>query len=200
MNQQPKLQKNNPVRLIIGLGNPGFEYAGTRHNVGCMAVNAAVQTLGLQLKSRLFSPYSRAEHTGSEASIVFIIPKTYMNLSGRAVSAAIKRYKTTAEEVIVICDNLDLPPGAVRMKLKGSSGGQRGLKNIIDKVGTTRFARVFVGIGRPDQGETVVNHVLGKPEGHEADFIASAVDRLANILSHFGHLDLVRLQGMVNDV
>ena len=144
-----------------------------------MVVDALAQRLGVLLKKKLFRSYSSAQGMHDGRSLILVKPLSFMNNSGRAVREAMRATGCALSEMLVVCDSLDLPPGTLRLKLKGSSGGQKGLQSIIDSLGAEDFMRIWIGIGRPDRKEQVVDHVLGAPRRREEELIASAVDKAA---------------------
>jgi PTH1 family peptidyl-tRNA hydrolase len=144
-----------------------------------MVVDALAHRLGVSLKKRIFRPYSTGIGMHEGRSLHLVKPLSFMNNSGRAVRGALREIHGVASEMLVVCDSLDLPPGTVRLKLKGSSGGQKGLQSIIQSLGTEDFMRLSIGIGRPNQKEQVIDHVLGSPRRNEMELIASAVEKAA---------------------
>ncbi|TAK35305.1 MAG: aminoacyl-tRNA hydrolase [Chloroflexota bacterium] len=142
----------NSEWLIVGLGNPGPRYAGNRHNAGFQVVDllAAKHRIGLSRKVG-FSIVGEGEIAGH--SVVLAEPQTFMNESGKAVAALLRKYGRGPRELIVIHDDLDLPLGRIRIRENGSAGGQKGVKSIIEHVGTQEFVRVRIGIGRPGDAE-----------------------------------------------
>jgi peptidyl-tRNA hydrolase, PTH1 family len=136
------------MKLVVGLGNPGPKYAGTRHNVGFdvldrLADAAPGSTVWTKFEAEL------CDITLGPEKVLLAAPQTYMNLSGRAVRGVMDFYKLTPEDLLVVCDDLNLEPGRVRLRPSGSAGGQKGLQNIIQHLGTQDFARLRIGIGRP---------------------------------------------------
>lgn len=147
------------MRIIIGLGNPGREYEKTKHNVGFMAVDELASSLGIEMRKNKFQAlYGEASVKGEK--IVLVKPMTYMNLSGQSVRQVLDWYKPSLEEWAVAFDDMDLPVGNIRLREKGSSGGHNGIKSIIANLGAQEFLRVKIGVGRPEAGVTVVDHVL----------------------------------------
>jgi len=144
-----------------------------------MVVDALAQRLGVSLKKKLFRSYSTAKGTHEGRSVILVKPLSFMNNSGRAVREVLRETGSALSEMLVVCDSLDLSPGTLRLKLKGSSGGQKGLQSIIHSLGAEDFMRLSIGIGRPDHKEQVIDHVLGSPRPHEEDLIASAVQNAA---------------------
>lgn len=155
-------------RLVTGLGNPGGKYEGTRHNIGFMVMDRLVSARG-----EVWAAERRWECVVARSgSTTWIKPSTYMNLSGRAVSAVCRFYKIPPEEILVICDDVDLPLGRIRFRAQGSAGGHNGLKSIIAELGTDAFPRLKVGIGRAeDTRRDVVDHVLGRFEPGEQEIL-----------------------------
>jgi PTH1 family peptidyl-tRNA hydrolase len=164
---------------VVGLGNPGERYAGTRHNVGFMVVDALAERLGVSFRKKLFHSYLIGKGAHAGTPLYLLKPLTFMNDSGRAVRDALRETGGSPEELAVVCDSLDLSPGSMRFKLKGSSAGQKGLQSIITALGTDGFMRLVIGIGRPTHKGQVVGHVLSAPRGDEEDLISQAVERAA---------------------
>ena len=165
--------------LIVGLGNPGKEYEKTRHNMGFMAIDRLCDQINVDVDREDFKGvYARFKYQGED---IFILkPYTYMNLSGQSVKAIMQYFKIPVEDLIVVYDDLALPPGKIRMRPSGSSGGQKGIQNIIDLLGTNNIKRIRVGIGEPKFN--TVDYVLGKPQGDEAILIDQAIDKAVNAL------------------
>jgi PTH1 family peptidyl-tRNA hydrolase len=164
------------MRLVVGLGNPGREYEATRHNAGFWWVENLVDAQGLSLKmeSRFFGRLGRA--TGSGRDCWLLLPQTYMNRSGQAVGALAGFYKIAPEEILVVHDELDLPPGVARLKQGGGVAGHNGLKDIAARLGQG-FWRLRIGIGHPGDRAAVVNYVLHPPREEEAQLISDAITR-----------------------
>ncbi|MEG6520655.1 aminoacyl-tRNA hydrolase [Desulfotomaculum sp. 1211_IL3151] len=161
------------MKLIVGLGNPGGEYAQTRHNVGFMVVDELAASLGVRAEKKQHKALLGQVNIGPE-KVILAKPQTFMNLSGQSVVALMNWYKLALEDLLVIVDDMDLPPGTLRIRKNGSAGGQRGLQNIIELLGTQDFARMRVGIGRSAYGS--VGHVLGKISEEEAKSIGPAIE------------------------
>lgn len=170
-----------PIRLIVGLGNPGKEYAETRHNAGFWFVEALARKANAVLKSesRFHALAARAELAGHDAWL--LMPQTYMNVSGLAVQAVVSYYKIAPSEMIVVHDELDLPPGTARLKLGGGAGGHNGLKDIIAHLGQ-EFWRLRVGIGHPGERDQVSDYVLHRPGADDAAAIQAALDKSLTVL------------------
>lgn len=148
--------------LIVGLGNPGDEYRGTRHNAGAMVVDrfAANRCSGWRKERKFFSELATGECGGRK--VVCVKPLTFMNLSGEAVLAVSRFYRIPAEQVMVVADDADLPLGAIRMRPSGGTGGHNGLSSVIQHLGTQDFPRQRIGVARPAQAvRDIASHVLG---------------------------------------
>jgi len=164
------------VKLIVGLGNPGREYAATRHNAGAWWVSRLADQLGVPLKAdvKFHGLCARIGQGDSESWL--LNPQTYMNASGRAVVALCRFYRIQPEQMLVVHDELDLPPGVSRLKLDGGLGGHNGLKDIVAHLGTREFWRLRIGIGHPGEKHAVVNYVLQPPRKEEAALIDTAIN------------------------
>lgn len=172
----------NPVRLIVGLGNPGTEYEHTRHNAGAWFVErlAAMSSCQLNLQKKFHGATCKANFDGHECHL--LTPTTYMNLSGQAVLALMNFYKIPAENILVAHDDLDLPIGTVKLKIGGGHGGHNGLRDIITRISSREFARLRIGIGHPGSKDRVTNHVLSKAKKAEQDQINLAIDNAIRVL------------------
>lgn len=162
-------------RLVVGLGNPGPEYAATRHNAGFWLAERLACQLNVML-SREARFHGFAGH-GREQGLWLLLPQTYMNRSGQAVAALARFYRIPAAEILVLHDELDIPPGALRLKFGGGLGGHNGLKDIAAHCGTQDFWRLRIGIGHPGDRNEVVNYVLKPPRQEEQTEIETALDR-----------------------
>lgn len=164
-----------PEWLVVGLGNPGPEYKGTRHNVGFELIDRLAERNKIKL--------DRSKHqarlgvgTLFETSVVLVKPLTFMNLSGRAVAPLMREYGLKPDRVLVIADDTDLPPGRVRLRAEGSAGGHNGHKSLIQTLGTQTYPRLKIGIGRTSKDETI-DHVLGPFHPDERPDIDAAFKR-----------------------
>lgn len=167
--------------LIVGLGNPGIEYAGTRHNVGFMAADALAQAYHFGAFRDKFDGLVAEGRIGSE-KVYLLKPQTYMNLSGNAVVKAAHFYKILPENIIVIHDDMDLPAGKIKAKLGGGAGGHNGLKSI-DAAVTPGYNRIRIGVGHPQgSGEAVVNHVLSRFGKAEAELLADNIETVVKTI------------------
>ena len=170
------------LRLIVGLGNPGPEHARTRHNAGFWFVDALAERLGgrFGLESKLFGETCKV-HVGGEA-VWLLKPATFMNLSGKSVTAALRYWKIEPEQALLAHDELDLPPGAARLKFDGGHGGQNGLRDTIRLLGHARFHRLRIGIGHPGHKDRVTPWVLGRPGQADEACILRAIDDAIDVL------------------
>lgn len=170
-------------RLIIGLGNPGRDNAHNRHNVGFWLVNRLARRYGIPLNTRTrLATIGEGRIEGREALLAK--PRTYLNRSGEAAAALARRYSARQEEILIICDSLDLPVGTLRIRPKGGHGGHNGLRSIVSRLGTSDFPRIRIGIGRPlVRGEpsydpaVIAEYVLGDPPPEERAALDKAVAR-----------------------
>lgn len=165
------------IRLVVGLGNPGAEYARTRHNAGFWFCERLANALGVSLarEARFHGCVGKARRPDGE--LWFLLPLTYMNRSGQAVQALAQFYHLRPSEMLVVHDELDLPPGALRLKFGGGLGGHNGLKDITSHLGTQDYWRLRIGIGHPGDKNEVVGYVLKPPRREEAEAIDVALER-----------------------
>jgi PTH1 family peptidyl-tRNA hydrolase len=169
------------IRLIVGLGNPGREYESTRHNVGFQWVDelAREQELNFKSEAKFHGLTARGQLHGHE--VMLLKPQTFMNVSGRSVVALALFYKILPNEILVVHDELDLPPGLARLKMGGGHGGHNGLKDIIAHLGSRDFWRLRIGIGHPGDRAEVVNYVLKAPRKEEQFLIDEAMQRAQGV-------------------
>ena len=161
--------------LIVGLGNPGKKYARTRHNVGTDAIELLAQRLNVSLKVGRDRAQIAETRIGDEA-VVLVIPTTWMNESGEAVGPLARRYKIPAANIIIIHDELDLEPGAVKLKMGGGLAGHNGLKSVSQHIGTNDYARVRIGVGKPTSKDQGADHVLSSIPPAERKILDIAVE------------------------
>jgi PTH1 family peptidyl-tRNA hydrolase len=171
----------NAIRLIVGLGNPGHEYEATRHNVGFLWVDELAREQKLNFKSEAKFHGLTARGQLHEHELLLLKPQTFMNVSGRSVVALALFYKILPNQILVVHDELDLPPGSAKLKLGGGHGGHNGLKDIIAQLGSKDFWRLRVGIGHPGDRAEVVNYVLQAPRKEEQVLIDEAMQRAQNV-------------------
>jgi PTH1 family peptidyl-tRNA hydrolase len=169
------------IKLIVGLGNPGREYEATRHNAGFWWVEefARQQGAGFRAENKFHGLVARATQHGHEVHL--LMPQTFMNVSGRAVVALALYFKILPDEILVVHDELDLPPGSAKLKLGGGHGGHNGLKDIIAHLGTKDFWRLRIGIGHPGERGEVSNFVLNPPRKEEQVLIDEAMARAQDV-------------------
>lgn len=160
--------------LVVGLGNPGPRYAATRHNVGFRVVEALSDGAGVALKRRRIGRYAIARVPAGGGSAFLAEPLTMMNRSGEVLAALLRYSGCTLQQLLVICDSIDLPVGAVRLKQSGSAGGHKGLFSITAAAGGGGFPRLWIGVGRPADGVEVISHVLGTPNAEDRQRIGAA--------------------------
>jgi len=169
------------IKLIVGLGNPGREYDGTRHNAGFWWVDefARAHQFAFKAESKFHGLTARGAVHGRE--LFLLKPQTFMNVSGRAVVAQAHFYKIAPQQILVVHDELDLPPGSAKLKLGGGHGGHNGLKDIIAHLGTRDFWRLRFGIGHPGERADVSDYVLNAPHREEAELIEHAMQRAQDV-------------------
>jgi len=164
------------IALVAGLGNPGPRYEATRHNAGFWFVEALARRAGVVLREepRFHALLARAEVDGHDLRL--LEPLTYMNRSGEAVAAVARFYRYAPERILVVHDDLDLPPGAVRLKRQGGHGGHNGLRDIMAHLGSDRFLRLRLGIGHPGPGADVTAWVLSRPGPEDRAALEAAIE------------------------
>ena len=170
------------IRLIVGLGNPGTKYERTRHNAGYWWVDAIAdrKRAGWSKESKFSGWVVKVEEGGRD--ITLLKPATYMNESGRSVSALLRFFRIDPADMLVVHDELDLPPGTVRLKKGGGTGGHNGLNDISDALGTKDFWRLRIGIGHPGHRDLVADYVLEKARREEQEVIDPALERSLDLL------------------
>ena len=180
---QKGTEPSGPVEyLIVGLGNPGAQYEGTRHNAGFMALDAVAEKAGVKLDRLKFKGLC-AQAVVAGKKVLLLKPSTFMNLSGQSVTEAMRFYKLPPEHVIVVYDDISFAPGKLRIRLKGSDGGQNGMKNIIYLSGSDAFPRIKLGTGdRPDRRYDLADWVLSRFSESERKLFDSAVENACDAL------------------
>ena len=167
------------LSLAVGLGNPGQRYARTRHNVGFLVIDTLASRLSAnQWRARFEAECSMVQM--NQTCLVLVKPMTFMNLSGRAVRQLVTWYRAPLDRLLVIYDDVDLPFGALRVRLGGSSGGHHGVESIITALGSGQFARLRIGIGRPSDGRDVTEHVLSRFSEEEEAVLGDILDTAAD--------------------
>lgn len=175
------------MNLIVGLGNPGLKYRNTRHNAGFAAIDALAEKAGLRFNKKRFQGVV-AEGKIAGKSVLLLKPHTYMNLSGEAVAEAMRFYKLTPQELLVIYDDIDLDLGRLRIKAEGSAGSHNGMRSIVARVGSEKFPRLRIGIGKPKPPMDLAAFVLQKLKAEQKKaFLANserAAEAALEILKH----------------
>lgn len=161
------------MKLIVGLGNPGSCYAGTRHNVGYATVDLLTES---PHATRFHSRFQAqiAELREDAEKVLLVKPETFMNLSGRCVREVLDYYQVPREDLLVVCDDINLPLGKLRFRARGTHGGHNGLRDVQNHLGTTEYSRLRIGVGSPDEGD-LVDHVLGRFSPTERAIMDDAV-------------------------
>lgn len=185
------------MKLIVGLGNPGKEYEHTRHNVGFMFISKVVQELNGKFSLSKQWKCEAAEMLIQNEKILFIKPQTFMNLSGEAVLLTKQFYKIDIKDILVIYDDLDLDTGRIRIRSHGSSGGHRGMQNIIDLLGTNEIKRVKIGISKVDSSKTI-QHVLGEFSKEENRLLEQAIFKAKDIIMDFIQIPFEQVMNRYN--
>ena len=171
---------SNVTWLVVGLGNPGDRYENTRHNVGFEVMDELGERGNFPIRKLKHKALTQTAEIGGQRVLV-MKPNTFMNLSGEAVIDAANFYKVPADHVLVVCDEISLPLGKIRIRRSGSAGGHNGLRNIISHLGTDQFPRVKVGVGgKPNPDYDMADWVLGKFQGEDKTVIQAAVERAAD--------------------
>ena len=167
--------------LIVGLGNPDTEYDNTRHNMGFNAINGISKKYNIKLKKNKFQGlFEIGEIEGQK--VIIVKPQTYMNLSGNCVKEIVDFYKIEKENIIIIYDDMDIEPGKIKIRKKGSSGGHNGIKSIIQMLGTDQFSRIRIGIGKPEHKGDEINYVIGPIHNEEKKLLMQGVEKAEKAL------------------
>ena len=187
--------QSGDLRLVVGLGNPGQRYAGTRHNVGFMALEclAARENVRFKVMAKLHGELAEVGVGASRMRL--LMPQTFMNESGRSIRAALDWFDLSPDQVLVLVDDMDLPLGRLRLRAKGSAGGHNGLKSTIQHLGTQEFARLRIGIGAPgrsadERRARTVSHVLGSFQQVEQPLLKKVLEEVLR------GMDLIQRQGL----
>jgi len=185
------------VKLIVGLGNPGRKYAGTRHNVGFDVIAELVLRAGAAGSRTKFEAEVWEAFLAGDR-VLLACPQTYMNLSGRSIQQMLAFHKLPLSDLLIVCDDLNLPTGKVRLRKSGTAGGQKGLQNTIDQLGTTEFARLRIGIDRPRPPMDATDYVLQKFSSSDRELIESAILRAAGGVELFIRDDVDKAMNAIN--
>jgi PTH1 family peptidyl-tRNA hydrolase len=183
--------------LVVGLGNPGHEYHGTRHNIGFAVVDLMAQQAGVSFQTDRLGEIARIKIRGKQ--VVLLKPSTYMNLSGKAVNYWLHQEHIPIQNMVVITDDLALPPGAIRIRLKGSDGGHNGLKSINETLNTTDYTRLRFGIGNNFAKGKQSDYVLGLWDTAELKTIEEKTKRATEAITHYISAGPVFAMNQFND-
>lgn len=184
--RKPKEPELPPEWLIVGLGNPGAEYRGTRHNVGFDFIDRLADVHKIKVQERKFNAVYGSGRAG-EFSVALCKPMTYMNRSGQAIAPIMRHYGLKPERVLIVADDLDLPTGKLRLRPEGSPGGHNGHKSVAQSLGTQNYPRLKIGISKPGENRETIDHVLSRFDPEERkdidDAIAYAIRYLDEVLT-----------------
>ncbi len=186
-----------PLYIAVGLGNPGLKYRNNRHNVGFAVIDRISSIAGFKVKKLKFKSLI-GEGLVGDKGLVLVKPQTYMNASGEAVLEVVKWYKPDLGNLILIYDDADLPSGRIRIRPSGSSGSHNGMKSVIYHLGSDMFPRIRIGIGKPDDGTGLVEHVLTGFGKDEREIIGKALDDAAAAVIHIIRHGLDAAMNMYN--
>ncbi len=165
------------MKMVVGLGNPGEEYAGTRHNIGFRVIDLLAEALRIDVRKRKFGARVGTGELGDK-KLMLLKPWQFMNRSGEAVAKAVGFYKLSLSDLLVVTDDMALEPGRIRVRAKGSAGGHNGLADIVEKLGSNQFGRLRVGIGPPTpDSQDAVDYVLSGPTKYQRPLLDEAVNR-----------------------
>jgi PTH1 family peptidyl-tRNA hydrolase len=187
------------MKVVVGLGNPGPRYRGTRHNVGFAVIDYLGQGPGVgSFRSRFQA--QTAELRDGDLQMLLVKPETFMNLSGRCVREIVEFYKLPAEDLLVVCDDINLPLGKLRARARGSAGGHNGLRNIQDQLGTVEYARLRIGVDAPalKHDEATVDHVLSRFKPGEQNVIDEAIEKSAQAVMVWAQKGIDNCMNTVN--
>jgi PTH1 family peptidyl-tRNA hydrolase len=189
-----------PMHLIVGLGNPGADYAKTRHNAGFLLVEKLAEQwpAGWTNERKFQARVARAECAGKK--VLLAEPQTFMNLSGEAVGALVKYYQLPLEKILVVVDDADLPLGEIRLRPGGGTGGHHGLESVTQHLGSKAFARLRIGIGRKGEAREITGHVLGKFGADEAALLKKVLERAASQMECWVDAGLQKAMNQFNGV
>lgn len=162
------------MKLIVGLGNPGMQYAATRHNIGFEVIDSIAETYNISVMKNKYKALIGEGNIAGE-KVILMKPQTYMNLSGEAVKACMDFHKISNEDLIVVYDDISLQVGQLRIRKSGSAGGHNGIKNIIAQLGTQEFPRIKFGVGEKPAGWDLANYVLGRFQEEEMKVIGPRI-------------------------
>ena len=189
----------NPIKLLVGLGNPGDEYAETRHNAGAWFVNelANHHNVSLRFENKFSGLFGSLNYQGTECKL--LLPATYMNKSGQSVLACANFYKIPLSSILAAHDELDFTPGIVRLKFGGGHGGHNGLRDIAARCGGSDFYRLRIGIGHPGNKDLVSGYVLSKPSRDDKNKITNSIENAGAILPELLRGDIEKAMNILHD-
>jgi len=185
------------VKIVVGLGNPGSRYDGTRHNIGFLFIDRFAQREGIALERRECDALT-GQGKSNEISLLLAKPQTFMNRSGVAVAALLQEHGATSADLVVVYDDLDLPLGRIRIRTNGSAGGHHGVSSIIEHLDAAQFCRIRLGIGRPPEGVEVIDYVLTPFAEGEMSELPKVVDRAVEALCCLIHQGPEAAMGIYN--
>ena len=185
------------MKLVAGLGNPGARYRGTRHNVGFEVADLLASRHGLAFESAPADAL-QARWRRDDDVVLVVKPLTFMNVSGQAVGSLRHFYKVELPDLLIVCDDVNLPLGRLRLRASGTEGGHNGLRSIAEQIGTIDYARLRVGVGRGDARRNLADHVLDRFEPEEAPGIEAAVARAADAVETWIGDGLVKAMNVFN--
>ena len=180
--RKPAPRREPPALVIVGLGNPGPEYAGTRHNAGFWCIDALAGRHDISLERKHRSAVI-GEGRIETYPAVLVKPRTYVNRSGATISYLKARYALPTNKILIVCDDINLPPGKLRLRRKGSAGGHNGIKSVIEAAGSQDFPRLRIGVGRPPEGTGQIEHVIGPMDPGDREVVDEAVERAADAVA-----------------
>ena len=185
------------MKLIVGLGNPGREYELTRHNIGFMAIDELAKRWNISLNEQKFKGVFGAGFVNGE-KVILLKPLTYMNLSGESIRPLMDYYKIDVEDFVVMYDDLDIPVGKLRLRMKGSAGGHNGIKSTISHLKTQEFQRIRMGIDRPKNGMKVVDYVLGRFTSEEIPDVNHSIEKAADACEEWLNKPFLQIMNTFN--
>ncbi|WP_037571705.1 aminoacyl-tRNA hydrolase [Spirochaeta cellobiosiphila] len=186
--------------LFVGLGNPGSQYDQTRHNVGFMMLDRISSKYGLLFKKPMFRSYLISHLYLNNSEYILVKPLTYMNKSGEVLPYLLNRYDISLKNTFVFIDNMDLPVGRCKLKRSGGNAGHNGLKSILASVEDEHFNRIYIGVGRPTQGVSVVDHVLGQFDDSSLSIIEKTFEALENPILSLGEQNITQVLEGINRI
>ena len=194
---------SNRLRLVVGLGNPGSKYHGTRHNIGFMALERLAEMNGLQFRQQSKLHGLTADVGVGDQRLRLLMPQTFMNDSGRSIRAALDWFDLLPEQLLVLVDDMDLPLGRLRLRAKGSAGGHNGLRSTIQHLSTEMFPRLRIGIGAPAENPAerkarTVSHVLGSFGKHEQGTVRQVLNEVLDGLQLIQRVGIERAGNSIN--